>query len=86
MIEAILAVFAWRKGWRSWALVPVAAAVTFGVFCAMAGLPLSMAVASDVVCSAALIVMIVRGPSNVREIQPLERPLAGVRNTVVSAR
>lgn len=84
MIEAILAVFAWRKGWRSLALVPVAVAVTFGVFCPMAGFPLSVALAGDVVWSAVLIVMIVRVPSNVREIQPFERPLAGVRNTVLS--
>lgn len=86
MIEAVLAVFAWKKGWRSMALIPVGVALTFGVICAAAGFPFSVAIVGDLICSGVLIAMIVRGPSSVAEAKPVERQYPTVQGAAVSHR
>lgn len=80
--EIILTIFAWRKGWRWWALVPVALALLIGLFMGM-GVVASggdvdsvrgISIVLDVLAVIALIVMVTKGPktSEVEETKDIE--------------
>lgn len=80
--EIILTIFAWRKGWRWWALVPVALALLIGLFMGM-GVVASggdvdsvrgISIVLDVLAVIALIVMVTKGPktSEVKETKDIE--------------
>ena len=72
IIELWLTVAAWRKGWRGYALLPVAFAFVTGLFIGMGaganGRTLAdimpLAVVLDLVCIGVLIRMAVRGPQS----------------------
>lgn len=70
IIEIILTVFAWRKGWRWAALLPTAIALLIGLFMGF-GVGASggnvegamgMGIILDILAVIALIIMVVKGP------------------------
>ncbi len=61
LIELVLTLFAWRKGWGPIALLPLAVGVTAGVFFAGIDNSLVPAIMADVLIYATLITMIVVG-------------------------
>lgn len=72
IIEIILTVFAWRKGWRWVALLPIAIALLIGLFMGF-GIGASggnvegamgMGIILDILAVIALIIMIVKGPKS----------------------
>jgi len=80
--EIILTIFAWKKGWRWWALVPVALALLIGLFMGM-GVGASggdvdsvrgISIVLDVIAVIALIVMVTKGPktNEVEETKDIE--------------
>lgn len=84
IIEVWLTVVAWRKGWRGYALLPLA-----GLFCA--GMLIGMSVAAtggkledvvgvavllELICIGVLIRLAVRGPRTVAAPAPVETILA----------
>jgi large-conductance mechanosensitive channel len=72
LIELVLTIFAWRKGWGPIALLPLAVGVTFGVVFAQIDHSLVPAVMADILIYATLITMIVVG----RKTQPAHIPHA----------
>ena len=80
--EIILTIFAWKKGWRWWALVPMEFALLIGLFMGM-GVGESggdvdsvrgISIVLDVLAVIALIVMVTKGPktNEVKETQDIE--------------
>jgi hypothetical protein len=61
LIELVLTIFAWRKGWGPIALLPLAIGVTLGVLFSGIGNSLAPAVMADVLIYASLITMIAVG-------------------------
>jgi peptidoglycan/LPS O-acetylase OafA/YrhL len=69
LIEIVLIVIAWRKGWKAWALVPIAVAfctgLICGVVCGLTGTDVEQIMGICLVmegfCIASLVVMAVRG-------------------------
>ena len=61
LIELVLTIFAWRKGWGPIALLPLAIGVTLGVLFSGIGNSIAPAVMADVLIYATLITMIVVG-------------------------
>jgi len=80
--EIILTIFAWKKGWRWWALVPVALALLIGLFMGMGvgacggdvDSVRGISIVLDVLAIIALIVMVTKGPktNEVKETQDIE--------------
>lgn len=61
LIELVLTIFAWRKGWGPVALLPLAVGVTLGVLFSGIDNSLVPAIMADVLIYATLITMIVVG-------------------------
>lgn len=61
LIELVLTIFAWRKGWGPIALLPLAVGITLGVLFSGIGNSLAPAAMADVLIYAALITMIAVG-------------------------
>ena len=63
IIEIILTFFAWRKGWRWIALLPVGICITIGFFIGLTGGNLDGGVVfvPDIIATLVLILMIVKG-------------------------
>jgi len=79
LIEIILTIFVWRKGWKWWSLLPVGIAFLAGILIGMgAGMAggnidnIGPAVLLDLFAIIALIVMLVKGPKEKSEIQKTE--------------
>lgn len=77
LIEIILTIFAWRKGWRWAALLPTAIALLVGLFMGF-GIGASggdingamgMGIILDILAVIALIIMIVVGPKSNNKIE-----------------
>jgi len=77
IIEIILTVFAWRKGWKWWALLPIAAAFIIGLFLG-AGVGASggdieavtgLGIVLDVIAIIVLIFMVAKAPKGVEEVK-----------------
>jgi len=71
LIELVLTIFAWRKGWGPVALLPLAIGVTIGVLFSSLSNSLGPAVMADVLIYAALITMIVVGRKPQAAAQPV---------------
>jgi len=80
--EIILTVFAWRKGWRWWALAPMAITLLIGFFMGV-GIGASggdidsvrgISIVFDILATIALIVMVTKGPktNEVEETKDIE--------------
>jgi hypothetical protein len=61
LIELVLTIFAWRKGWGPIALLPLAVGVTVGVIFSGVDHSLAPAVMADILIYATLITMIAVG-------------------------
>lgn len=61
LIELVLTIFAWRKGWGPIALLPLAVGITLGVLFSGIGNSVAPAIMADVLIYAALITMIAVG-------------------------
>jgi hypothetical protein len=61
LIELVLTIAAWRKGWGPIALLPVALGFAFGLTLANIDHSIAPAVMADVLIYASLITMIVKG-------------------------
>lgn len=79
LIEIILTIFVWRKGWKWRSLLPVGIAFLAGILIGMgAGMAggnidnIGPAVLLDLFAIIALIVMLVKGPKEKSEIQKTE--------------
>src|SRR6201997_3419 len=59
LIELVLTIFAWRKGWGPIALLPLAVGVTFGIIFAQIDNSMVPAIMADLAIYASLITMIV---------------------------
>lgn len=64
IIEIILTIFAWRKGWKWLALLPVGICVTIGFFIGITGGSLEGGglIVPDILATLALILMVIKGP------------------------
>jgi hypothetical protein len=58
LIELVLTIFAWRKGWGPIALLPLAVGITLGVLFSSLSNSMAPALMADVLIYAALITMI----------------------------
>jgi hypothetical protein len=82
LIELVLTIFAWRKGWGPIALLPLAIGVTLGLLFSAAGNSIAPAVMADVLIYASLITMIAVGrkpratSSLPAPVQDVSRPTA----------
>lgn len=74
IIEIILTIFAWRKGWRWYSLIPMVVALIFGFFLG-AGIAASggnvdsitgLGVIIDILATIILIVMNIKTPNSVK--------------------
>jgi hypothetical protein len=74
IVEIILAIFAWRKGWRWYSLIPMVVALVFGFFLG-AGIAASggnvdsirgLGVIIDILATIILIVMNIKTPNSVK--------------------
>ena len=74
IIEIILTVFAWRNGWKWWALLPVGIAVLIGI---VVGLSVGISggssispgiVVVDILAIIALVVLVAKKPTSTTEI------------------
>ena len=83
IIEIILTIFVWRKGWKWWALLPVGLALLIG-FCIGLGVGASGGSAADVgggvilidlAAIIALIVMLVKSPKAKEQLKKEEETL-----------
>lgn len=79
LIEIILTIFVWRKGWKWRSILPVGIAFLAGILIGMgAGMAggnidnMGPAVLLDLFAIIALIVMLVKGPKEKSEIQKAE--------------
>jgi hypothetical protein len=69
--EIILTIFAWRKGWKGLALIPLGVAFGLGLILGLNGVApddLASLIWVDVLAIIALIVMTVKGPKNDKEV------------------
>lgn len=62
MIEVILMILAWRKGWKGYALLPLVCAVGFALVLSAMNAPMTAAIPVDLMAIVALIVMIKQPP------------------------
>jgi hypothetical protein len=80
IIEIILTVAAWRKGWKAWALLPVGIAMTVGF---ITGIAISVdggsiddvvgfLLVSELIVLGSLIVMAVRAPRHVKKLEEIK--------------
>ena len=74
MIEFILTIYAWRKGWGPIALLPMAVGLPIGIFGASVTNSLLIAVMADLLIYAALITMIVAGHKKNTPAQAIPAP------------
>jgi hypothetical protein len=74
MIEFILTIYAWRKGWGPVALLPLAVGLPIGIFSAGATNSILPAVMADLLIYAALITMIVAGREKNTPAQAIPAP------------
>jgi hypothetical protein len=58
MIEVILMILAWKKGWKGYALLPIGGAVGFALVLSAINAPLTAAIPVDLMAIIALIIMI----------------------------
>ena len=75
LIELVLTIFAWRKGWGPVALLPLAIGVTIGVLFSSLSNSIAPAVMADVLIYASLITMIVAGRKPQAVAQPISAPV-----------
>lgn len=71
LIELVLTIFAWRKGWGPIALLPLAIGVTLGVLFSSLSSSIAPAVMADVLIYASLITMIAVGRKPQAAPQPI---------------
>jgi hypothetical protein len=78
IIEIILTIVAWRKGWRWLALIPVSVAFCIGIVIGSSGGPIDplTLVIWDILAIIALVVMVVVKPSNNKPIEPPTPPVS----------
>lgn len=87
IIEIVLTVVAWNKGWKWWALVPLGLAVSIafsvgfvvGLFGGSAGPVMPFFMLLDIGCLLALIILIVLPPEREKEAMPEEPPMPACR-------
>ena len=70
ILEVVLTVVAWRKGWRALALLPLAVGVPVGVFMTVGANSMVPAVVTDVLITIALIAMSAKGRKQKAAAQP----------------
>jgi hypothetical protein len=75
LIELVLTIFAWRKGWGPIALLPLAVGVTLGVLFSGIGNSIAPAVMADVLIYASLITMIAVGRKKTASPATLTAPV-----------
>ena len=78
LIELVLTIFAWRKGWGPIALLPLAVGVTLGVLFSSLSNSIAPAIMADVLIYASLITMIVAGRKKEAAPQPVPAPVQDV--------
>ena len=76
LIELVLTIFAWRKGWGPIALLPLAVGITVGVLFSGIDNSLVPAIMADVLIYATLITMIVVGRKPHAAAHPAPAPVA----------
>lgn len=65
ILEIILAVFAWRKGWKWMSLIPIAIAFVIGLICGLSGGTPSDVILVDVIAIIALAIMCFKKPDDI---------------------
>ena len=65
IIEIILAVFAWRKGWKWMSLIPISVALVIGFICGLSGGSPSDVIFVDVLAIVALGIMCFKKPDDI---------------------
>jgi hypothetical protein len=86
IIEILLTIAVWRKGWKGWALLPVGISLALGFvlgLCigASGGRPeewIGLGLIIDVIAIVALIIMQTQDPKKVKEDRPAELPAESV--------
>jgi uncharacterized membrane protein YfcA len=62
IIEIILTVLVWRKGWKWLSLIPLGVAFLIGLIIGASGASINSAIIFDVLAIIALIIMLVKSP------------------------
>lgn len=70
MIEVILMILAWRKGWKGYALLPLGCAVGFALVLSAINAPMTAAIPVDLMAIVALIIMIKQPPQARNQLLP----------------
>lgn len=91
IVEILLTVAVWRKGWKGWALLPVGIECVLAFFIGMAvgaaGVKqegfMGVALLLDVMTIVALVIMRVRAPKRVQEDRRAELSTGGLQQPVV---
>jgi hypothetical protein len=68
MIEVILMILAWRKGWKAYALLPPGCAAGFALVLSAMNAPITAAIPVDLMAIVALIIMIKQPPQTRSEL------------------
>ncbi len=87
IIEIVLTVIAWRRGWKWWALIPLGAAVSIafsvgfviGMLGGSAGPVMPFFMLLDIGCLLALIILIVLPPERKEKAAPEASPMPACR-------
>jgi predicted MFS family arabinose efflux permease len=86
IIEILLTIAVWRKGWKGWALLPAGISLALGFVLgfsigASGGRPeewIGLGLIIDGISIMALIIMVTRNPKKVKEDRPAELPAGSV--------
>jgi len=64
IIEIILTIVAWRKGWKWYSLIPISVAFIIGAICGMSGVSPNDVIWLDILVAIVLIIMCDRKPKS----------------------
>jgi len=67
IIEIILTILVWRKGWKWYALIPITVAFIIGATCGLIGIHPINILWVDIFAAIALIVMFDKKPKNIEK-------------------